>query len=42
MVISYGNDRGKEGVWGRETQLIIVRGNSAEIPRNFRGHKEVS
>lgn len=41
MVIFCENDRGKEGVWGRETQLIIVRGqfhgNSTEIPRNFRG-----
>ena len=38
MVIFYENDRGKEGVWGRKTQLIIcpwtVRGQSA-------GHEEV-
>ena len=40
MVISYGNDRGKEGVWGRKTQLIIVRGqfrgNSTEFPLDIR------
>lgn len=36
MVIFYENDRGKEGVWGRETQLIIVSGNSTEFPLDIR------
>ena len=40
MVIFCENDRGKEGVWGRETQLIIVRGqfrgNSAEFLLDIR------
>lgn len=40
MVIFCENDRGKERVWGRKTQLIIVRGqfrgNSTEFPRDIR------
>lgn len=40
MVIFCENDRGKEGVRGRRTQLIIVRGqfrgNSAEFPLDIR------
>ena len=39
MVIFYENDRGKERVWGRKTQLIIVRGQFRGISA---GHKEVS